>query len=240
MRPFLAMHLSRQPQPRYLQLAAQLREELRHLQPGDQLPGEVQLATRFAVNRHTLRRAIDELVSEGRVLRQQGRSTRVLARPLIYPLAAGSAYSESLSAQGHGVQARLLQRQLRSATAEEAGHLELREDAALLELHTLRLLDEQPVSLIRHRFCASRQVLLEEYNGGSLRQYLAERQLPLHRAFSLIGARLPTSDEADQLLMPRHAPLLTVLTLSHDLAGRPVELSLSTSRADRFQYQVAT
>jgi GntR family phosphonate transport system transcriptional regulator len=234
------MHLSRQPQPRYLQLAAQLREELRHLQPGDLLPGEVQLATRFAVNRHTLRRAIDELVSEGRVLRQQGRSTRVLARPLIYPLAAGSAYSESLSAQGHGVQARLLQRQLRPATAEEADHLMLSEGAPLLEMHTLRLLDEQPVSLIRHRFCASRQALLDDYQGGSLRRYLAERQLPLRRAFSLIGARLPTPDEADQLLMPRHAPLLTVLTLSHDLAGRPVELSLSTSRADRFQYQVAT
>jgi len=232
--------MSRQPQPRYLQLAAQLREELRHLQPGDQLPGETQLAARFEVNRHTLRRAIDELVSEGRVLRQQGRSTRVLERPLIYPLAAGSAYSESLSAQGHGVQARLLQRQLRSATAEEANYLMLGEAAPLLELHTLRLLDEQPVSLIRHRFCASRQPLLADYNGGSLRQHLASRELPLRRAFSLIGARLPTPDEADQLLMPRHAPLLTVLTLSHDLAGRPVELSLSTSRADRFQYQVAT
>ena len=234
------MHMSRQPQPRYLQLAAQLREELRHLQPGDQLPGEVQLATRFAVNRHTLRRAIDELVSEGRVLRHQGRSTRVLARPLIYPLAVGSAYSESLSAQGRDVQARLLHRQLRPATAEEAEHLRLSENAPLIELHTLRLLDDQPVSLIRHRFCASRQALLDDYNGGSLRQHLAERDLPLHRAFSLIGARLPTPDEADQLLMPRHAPLLTVTTLSHDLAGRPVELSLSTSRADRFQYQVAT
>ncbi|MCQ4308988.1 phosphonate metabolism transcriptional regulator PhnF [Pseudomonas stutzeri] len=234
------MHMSRQPQPRYLQLAAQLREELRHLQPGDQLPGETQLAARFDVNRHTLRRAIDELVSEGRVLRQQGRSTRVLARPLIYPLAAGSAYSESLSAQGLGVQARLLQRQVRPATAEEANHLMLGESAPLLELRTLRLLDEQPVSLIRHRFCASRQSLLADYNGGSLRQYLTARELPLSRAFSLIGARLPTPDEADQLLMPRHAPLLTVMTLSHDLAGRPVELSLSTSRADRFQYQVAT
>lgn len=234
------MHLSRHHQPRYLQVAAQLREELRHIQPGDQLPGEVQLATRFAVNRHTLRRAMDELVKEGRVLRQQGRSARVLARPLIYPLAAGSAYSESLSAQGHGVQARLLGTRLRPATAEEAGYLKLGQSAALFELQTLRLLDEQPVSLIRHRFCASRQPLLGDYNGGSLRQYLAERELPLRRAFSLIGARLPTPDEADQLLMPRHAPLLTVLTLSHDLAGCPVELSLSTSRADHFQYQVAT
>ncbi|MDU8561655.1 phosphonate metabolism transcriptional regulator PhnF, partial [Pseudomonas syringae pv. actinidiae] len=33
---------------------------------------------------------------------------------------------------------------------------------------------------------------------------------------------------------------LTVLTVSCDGAGQPVELSRSVSRSDRFQYQVAT
>ncbi|MCF5354112.1 UTRA domain-containing protein, partial [Pseudomonas syringae] len=70
--------------------------------------------------------------------------------------------------------------------------------------------------------------------------YLAERELPLSRAQSLIGARLPSREEAAWLLMPRHMPALTVLTVSCDAAGLPVELSRSVSRADRFQYQVAT
>ena len=52
------------------ELAAVLRDELQRMSPGDYLPGEVQLAARFAVNRHTLRRAVDELVLEGRLLRQ--------------------------------------------------------------------------------------------------------------------------------------------------------------------------
>ncbi len=102
------------------------------------------------------------------------------------------------------------------------------------------LLDGQPLSLIRHRFCASLAPLLADYQGGSLRQYLAERDLPLVRTFSLIGARLPSREEAAHLLMPRHAPLLSVLTLSRDPSGRAVELAQSSSRADRFQYQVAT
>lgn len=150
------MNLSRQSEPLYRELAAVLRGELRHLTPGDYLPGEMQLAARFSVNRHTL-----------------------------------------------------------------------------------RLLDGQPLSLIRHRFCVDRTALLADYRGGSLRHYLAERGLPLTRTYSLIGARLPSRDEAGLLLMPKHAPLLSVLTLSRDLAGRPVELALSTSRADRFQYRVA-
>ncbi|MHA6494606.1 phosphonate metabolism transcriptional regulator PhnF [Pseudomonas borbori] len=226
-------------QPLYLELAGVLRKELEQFAAGDYLPGEVQLAARYAVNRHTLRRAVDELVLEGRLLRQQGKGTQVLAKPLVYPMQAGSAYSDSLSALGHQVDAQLLERSRHAASREESRYLELAPDAEVLELCTLRLIEEQPLSLIRHRFCASRAALLADYQGGSLRRYLAERDVPLTRTFSLIGARLPSREEAARLLMPKHAPLLTVLTLSRDLAGRPVELSLSTSRADRFQYQIA-
>ncbi|KKJ98981.1 GntR family transcriptional regulator [Stutzerimonas stutzeri] len=235
------MQLSRQPsEPLYLELAQVLRGELRHYRIGDFLPGEMQLARRFAVNRHTLRRAVDELVQEGRLLRRQGKGTQVLQRPLVYPLQADSAYSESLAALGLRTEARLLARRQLSASAEEARHLQLAEGAALIELSTLRLLDGEPVSLIRHRYCASHAERLADYQGGSLRRYLGERDLPLTRRFSLIGARLADRDEAAQLLMPLRMPLLSVFTLSCDASGRPVEIALSASRSDRFQYQVAT
>ncbi len=235
------MQLSRQPsEPLYLELAQVLRGELRHYRIGDFLPGEMQLARRFAVNRHTLRRAVDELINEGRLLRRQGKGTQVLQRPLVYPLQADSAYSESLAALGLRTEARLLERRQLSASAEEARHLQLAEGAALIELSTLRLLDGEPVSLIRHRYCASLAERLADYQGGSLRRYLGERGLPLTRRFSLIGARLADRDEAAQLLMPLRMPLLSVFTLSCDATGRPVEIALSASRSDRFQYQVAT
>lgn len=233
------MNLSRQAQPLYLELADTLRRELQHMQPGEYLPGELQLAARFAVNRHTLRRAMDELVLEGQLARHKGKGTRVLTRPLIYPMRAESAYSASLSAQGHGVEALLLERRMRPASEVEAEHLQLESGTRLLELITLRLIDEQPVSLIHHRYNADLEPVLADYRGGSLRSYLAERGTLLTRAYSLIGARLPSREEADRLLMSRQAPLLTVLTLSQNPAGQPVELSYSTSRADRFQYQVA-
>jgi len=234
------MQLSRQIEPVYRELADLLRKELGEYQSGDYLPAEVHLAARFNVNRHTVRRAIDELVAEGSVLRRQGKGTQVLERPLIYPMGADSAYSQSLSALGHGVEAQLLLRRDSLATAEDARHLGLEEGAALIELQTLRRVDGLPVSLIRHRFCASRRDFLANYKGGSLRHYFAEHDLTLTRAFSLIGARLPSREEADLLMMPRHLPTLTVFTLSRDRNGQPVELSLSTSRSDRFQYQIVT
>ncbi|MNO76315.1 putative transcriptional regulator PhnF [compost metagenome] len=234
------MQLSRQDEPVYRELADILRRELADYRAGDFLPGEVMLAERFGVNRHTLRRAIDELVFEGSLLRRQGKGTQVLERPLIYSMTADSAYSQSLSAQGHGVQALLLKRRYCFASREEAQYLGIAEMAPMIELQTLRKLDNQPVSLIRHRYCASHAPLLADYNGGSLRQYLRERDLPLTRTQSLIGARLPNREEAALLLMPRHLPALSVFTLSRDRDGRAVELAQSTSRSDRFQYQVVT
>ncbi|RAU41455.1 MULTISPECIES: phosphonate metabolism transcriptional regulator PhnF [unclassified Pseudomonas] len=234
------MQLSRQSEPVYRELAQTLRNELNRYVAGEFLPAETRLATRFDVNRHTVRRAIDELVREGCLLRRQGKGTQVLGRPLVYPVAAESAYSQSLSALGHGVEAVLLQRRACVATREEAEHLGLAEHAPLIELQTLRRLDGQPVSLIRHRFCASRTELVADYTSGSVRQYLASRGLPLTRTFSLIGARLPSREEASVLLMPRHLPALTVLTLSRDADGTPVEIAHSTSRSDRFQYQIVT
>ena len=72
----MTIHLSRHPTSfptRYQEIAAKLEQELRtHYHCGDWLPAEQQLAARFQVNRHTLRRAIDQLVERGWVQRRQG------------------------------------------------------------------------------------------------------------------------------------------------------------------------
>lgn len=79
------MHLSTHPTSyptRYQEIAAKLEQELRqHYRCGDYLPAEQQLAARFEVNRHTLRRAIDQLVEKGWVQRRQGVGVLVLMRP---------------------------------------------------------------------------------------------------------------------------------------------------------------
>ena len=90
------MHLSTHPTSyptRYQEIAAKLEQELRqHYRCGDYLPAEQQLAARFEVNRHTLRRAIDQLVEKGWVQRRQGVGVLVLMRPFDYPLNAQARF----------------------------------------------------------------------------------------------------------------------------------------------------
>lgn len=232
------MDLSRQVSPRYLELAQTLREQLDAYDAGDYLPSEAVLAQRFKVNRHTLRRAVDELIAEGRVLRHKGRGTCVLPRPIIYPVHAASAYSQTLEHMGFHSQAIVLGKRQRAATPDESLALRLHDDESVLEFETLRLLDEQPISLISHCFAERHQDLVHAYRGGSMRAYLAQQGIKLKRISTLIGARAPTPRDALHLLMPRHTPVLSIRTLSCKDDGASFELSNSITRADRFKYQV--
>lgn len=232
------MNLSRQAGPIYLQIAAILKRELHNYQAGDYLPGELPLAERFQVNRHTVRSALEVLENEGYVIRVQGKGTQLLEAPLRYPVVEQSAYSDWFQATGHEVKARLIGRVRRCAHPDEIRYLKLAATDEVLECRTLRLISQQPVSLIRHCFSIKHETWLQGYKKGSMREHLRQHGQELRREFSLIGARLPSSEEASRLLMPKHRPVLTVQTLSKNQDGLPVELAFSLSRADRFQYHV--
>lgn len=201
--------------------------------PGDLLPGELRLAERFDVNRHTVRRALDLLVQEGNIIRIKGKGTKVLTRPLLYPVQATSAYTDQFSAMGHTASA-IAQGISRPANHDELTQLALAPGSTVLEYRTLRFIDNEPISVMTHFFSSGYEALLQDYKRDSMRQYLKERGCELQRASSVIGARLPTIDEAARLLIPQSAPVLTVTTLSKNQHGHPVELTFSVSRATVF------
>ena len=225
-------------QPRYQQVAQSLREQLSNYRAGEYLPSEAALAASFEVNRHTLRRAVDELIAEERVLRRKGRGTCVLPQPIVYPLHASSAYSSTLGAMGFSARAVLLGKRERAAQPDEARDLQLHEAEGVLVFETLRFLDEQPISLISHCFAKRFRPLMQSYSGGSMREHLAQQGVPLKRMSTLIGAQSPSPRIALQLMMPRHTPVLSIRTLSSGPDGEPFEISRSLTRADRFKYHV--
>src|SRR5204863_6700905 len=59
--------------PRYLQIAEDIRRELRG--EGEQIASEHALCARYKVSRPTVRQALDVLVQEGRIYRHAGRGT---------------------------------------------------------------------------------------------------------------------------------------------------------------------
>src|SRR5262249_25911776 len=64
------------------------------------LPGEIEIAQRLGVNRHTVRRAIAALAVRGFVRAERGSGTYVETRRLRYPIHSRTRFSEIVAAAG--------------------------------------------------------------------------------------------------------------------------------------------
>jgi GntR family phosphonate transport system transcriptional regulator len=227
------------PRAIYLQVAERLSVDVRQrLVPGDRLPPEPELAARFAVNRHTLRHAIDLLELQGVLERRRGLGTYVLDPPVSYPLHAQARFSDNITAAGRTGTGRLLAATCEPAPAEVAAALKLRGGNTVWRLTTLREVEEAPVSVIDHWLpLAPFPSLAAEYQGGSLHALLSVRYgiKPLRRS-TAVSAALPLAAVARQLRMSPGHPVLRLRTLNVDAAtGLPFEYAVSCIRADRLE-----
>src|SRR5690242_15523560 len=110
------------------QIAGSLEKEISEgrLPAGTRLPTEAELSTRFAVNRHTVRRAMEELQSRGLVRIEQGRGSFVAEDVLDYPLGPRTRFSETIRRQNREPQGRILRLDEIDADGTVAEALKLR------------------------------------------------------------------------------------------------------------------
>lgn len=227
------------PRAIYLQVAERIATDIRERSmPGDRLAPEPELAARFAVNRHTLRHAIDLLELQGVLERRRGIGTFVLEQPLAYPLHRQARFSDNLAAAGRASHARLLSAACEPAPEEVATALGLRRGNTVWRLTTLREVENAPVSLIEHWLPLQPfPGLAAEYRGGSLHALLTRlfAVRPVRRS-TAISAALPLSATARHLRLSPTQPVLRLRTINDDGAtGRPFEYAVSSIRADRIE-----
>jgi GntR family phosphonate transport system transcriptional regulator len=226
----------------YAQIARQLEQEVATAYgPGDCLPAEGLLAVRFGVNRHTLRRAIDELVESGLLERRHGRGVFVLDSQIDYQIGAGTRFTENLAALGLQPENRILCLQTLAATERVAQRLALNVGDRVFWIETLRTAADRQLCVISHFVPANRFSELDtRYNGESFHQFLtANYGCKLRRTESLVTAVLPQGDDAKLLGMPQNRPVLRVKSVNvDDRDGSPVEYAITRFRADRIQLRI--
>lgn len=226
----------------YAQIARHLEKELaRVYSPGDCLPSESDLAARFGVNRHTLRRAIDELVDLGLLERRHGRGVYVLETQLEYRIEGGTRFTETLAALGFQTNVCILRKQTLPAIERVAERLGIQVGDPVFWIETLRTAEERPLCVISHFIPADRfPEVMERYEGGSLHALLAaDYACSPKRTESLVTAVLPQGDDARLLGMPQNRPVLRVKSVNvDDRDGTPVEYAITRFRADRIQLRI--
>lgn len=229
----------------YIDIANELRHEIRqHYQPGELLPAEKQLADRFGVNRHTLRRAVDELVHDGLVRRYQGLGNQVSHPPIPYSLHDRSCFTYNLLNTGRTLDTQVLSCEQIRLPRDICQRLSLSEETETVLLKTCRYLDKDPVTLISHHLFGVELETVQQFQSGSLHHFLAERYgFKSHRGTTTLRARMPNSQECHRLRMGRSIPLMEIQTRNYlDLplkeAETLMEFSVAVSRSDLFEYSL--
>src|SRR6476661_6388119 len=93
---------------------------------GEKLPGEMEIAETYRVNRHTVRRAIATLTERGLLRAERGSGTYVEAQRLAYPIRKRTRFSEIVGDTGRAVSGKLIASAVEAADAEIAKRLRLK------------------------------------------------------------------------------------------------------------------
>ncbi|PWS36314.1 phosphonate metabolism transcriptional regulator PhnF [Falsiroseomonas bella] len=209
--------------------------------PGARLPTEAELSARFAVNRHTVRRAMEELQGRGLVRIEQGRGSFVAEDVVDYRLGPRTRFSENIRAQNREPAGRILRIAEVPAEAGLAEALGIRRGRAVVLVERLALADGRPVVIGTHHFPAARFPQLPELlaQNPSITAALAACGVPdYRRRVTRITARLPTPEEADLLQQSRSRPVLVTEAVNTDPAGAVVDVTQSRYAAGRVQLVV--
>ncbi|PWU45906.1 GntR family transcriptional regulator [Micromonospora globispora] len=227
------------PVPLYHQLAEQLRAAIRsgQLQPGDPFENEMALAERLNLSRPTVRRAIQELVSQGLLLRRRGLGTTVANRKVHRRAELTSLYDDLKRDSARPTTAVLQHELVRDERV--AASLDLPVDAELLSIVRLRFSDNRPLAILHNWLPPSyADITREQLEAQGLYALLRDRGVRPVVAHQAIGARQPTAAERRHLGLKPSEPVLTMTRSAFDSAGNPVEYGDHCYRAQDYSIEV--
>ena len=224
-------------------LETRLAEEIRagRIAADGRLPTEARLATRFGVNRHTVRRAIGSLADQGLVRVEQGRGMFVEDVVIDYPLKARTSFSANLLAQGREPSHDRPETEVITAEPPVAAALDLRQGAEIVRCRSIGYADDIPISLGTSHFPSRHFPGLAERlrENGRISPVLQTFGIEDYRRRSTrILTRLPTPEEAAALKQPAAQPVLVTEAIDVDLEGRPIRFGSTCFAGGRVQITV--
>jgi GntR family transcriptional regulator len=233
------------PQPLYAQIKDALRARILDgsYAPHSQMPSEHELCAMFDVSRITVRQALGDLQKEGLLFKLHGKGTFVSKPKAFQNVTSLQGFAEAMSSMGYEIVNQLRSFRIVKAERHVAAKLNLPEGAPVAEIHRVRLLNREPVSLeltwvpeafgkrLANADLVTRDIFLILENDCGV---------PLGHADIAIDAILADDDIVDALRVEEGSPVLRIERLTHDAAGKPIDYEYLYFRGDAFQYRLRT
>ena len=229
------------PVPRYYQLVEILQKRLQsgEFQPGDQFPTEERLCLEHGLSRGTVRRALNILVDEGWLRREQGRGTFVVdsSRPPVFFRLAD--FSEDMQDRGLVPSTKVLKLHVIDASQEIADRLQIPVGEKVIESARLRMANDKPMAYetryLAYDVCP--QLLIEDLALESIHSLLIDKyNIPLIRACHTVEARVLSEEEARLLEVESGSAGFFVDRVTYTVNERPVTWYRTLYRGDEYRF----
>lgn len=223
--------------PKYYVLKEQILTLIEDAVPGTLIPTERALAEQYGTSRTTVRQAIGELVSEGRLDRTQGRGTFV-APPKVTHVRQLTSFTDDAASQGMTASARILDISEVPADTVTAKRLAVEPGAGVHRVERIRLVNGEPLAHETAFLAGELPGLAGNVEvRGSLYSALREDYgIRISEVEDTVETKLAGPEEVRLLDVEMGAPMLLVHRLGLDPEGRPVEWTESVFRGDRFRF----
>jgi GntR family transcriptional regulator len=213
-------------------------------QPGEAIPSELELASRFKVSQGTVRKAIDELAAENLVVRRQGRGTFVATHAEQH-----TQYRFLRLVPDHGTQDSegpaqrdIVACKRTRATGDVAQALALRAGEPVLQITRLLMFQGVPTILEdlwlpAAPFKGLTAERLADYHGPMYAMFEAEFGVRMVRASEQIRAVVANEEQAKLLGVSTQSPLLSVERTAYTYNDTPMEWRRGLYRTDTHHYR---
>jgi GntR family transcriptional regulator len=216
--------------PLYQQIKVLLEKSLetREWRPGEAIPSEVELASRFRVSQGTVRKAIDALAADNLVIRRQGKGTFVATHTEEQQSTFRFLRIRRNDGKAEYPTSTLLDVRRAKAGAEIARLLELRPgDAVIVLRRTLEYLGEPTVldeiTLPAALFRGLTKAKYDAYRGPMYGFFETQFGVRMLKAQEKLRAVAADATAASILRVPPGSPLLAVDRVTLTFGDRPVE-----------------
>lgn len=228
------------PIPLYYQIASRLEQAIldETLPAGSRLENEVALGNRLGLSRPTIRRAIQELVDKGLLVRRRGIGTQVVHGKVTRNVELTSLF-EDLERTGQKPETEVLEAQVSTADEQVAEALGVTVGSPVVHIKRLRKADGVPLAVLENFLPEDFTDLeLGSLDHHGLYQLLRARGVTMRVAKQRIGAREAGATESELLDIPKGGALLTMSRTAFDNSGRAVEFGQHVYRPDLYSFEV--
>ncbi|MGG3469488.1 GntR family transcriptional regulator [Neobacillus pocheonensis] len=164
--------------PLYVQLKESIRGSIVNgeLKFGDKIPTELELSEEYKISRITVRKAIEELVEEGYLVKRQGKGTFVNKRKIERKIVHFLGFSDACKANGMKASSKVIKKEIIQPTSMDKKMLQLEDGDAVIYIQRVRYANDSPIMIENNYFSyKTYHSLLNESLKGSLYNLLEEK-----------------------------------------------------------------